>query len=55
MTNEEIERKMYFAQTIIGVINHVERPMLLYDEEKAVVKEALYKYIRELEDEMRGK
>jgi len=34
MTKEEIEKRIYFAEMLIGVINHVERPMLMYDEEK---------------------
>ena len=55
MTREEIEKKVYFAQTVIGVIKNVKNPMLIYDEEKEVVREALSKYIRELEDELRGK
>ena len=55
MTREEIEKKVYFAQTVIGAIKNVKHPMLIYDEEKEVVREALSKYIRELEDELRGK
>ena len=55
MTNEEIEKEIYFAKVIIGVIHHVETPMLMYQEEKEVVRKALSKYIDELEDKLRGR
>ena len=55
MTKEEIEKKIYFAEMIIGVINHVERPILMYEEEKQVVKEALSEYKYKLESELRGR
>jgi len=55
MTKEEIEKKIYFAEMLIGVINHVERPMLMYEEEKQVVKEALSEYKYKLESELRGR
>ncbi len=55
MTREEIEKKIYFAEMIIGAINHIERPILMYEEEKKVVKEALSDYKYKLESELRGK
>lgn len=55
MTNEQIKRDICFAQMVIGAIDNVERPMLVYDEEKEVVKKALHKYLYELESELRGR
>ena len=55
MTNEEIKQEIYFAEMVIGAINHVKVPMLIYDEEKVVVQKALYKYKQELENELRGR
>ena len=55
MDNKEIEKEIYFAETVIGAIDHVERPMLIYDEEKKVVKKALQEYIYDLESKQRGR
>ena len=55
MSIEEIKKDMCFAQMVIGAIDNVKRPMLFYDEEKAVTKKALHKYIDELENELRGR
>ena len=55
MTIDEINKEICFAEMVIGAINNVEVPMLMYDEEKAVIKKALLKYIDELESELRGK
>ena len=55
MTKEEIEKKIYFAETVLGAIKHIERPMLVYEEEKQVVKEALSEYKYKLESELRGR
>ena len=55
MTIDEIKKEICFAEMVIGVINNVEVPMLMYDEEKAVTKKALHKYINELESELRGR
>ena len=55
MDNDEIKKKIYFAETVIGAINYVKRPMLMYEEEKNVVKEALGDYISKLETEFRGR
>ena len=54
MTIEQIKKDMCITQMVIGAIDHVKRPMLLYDEEKEVVKKALQKYLDELESELRG-
>jgi hypothetical protein len=55
MTIEEIKKEICFAEMVIGVINNVKRPMLMYEEEKAVTKKALQKYRNELESELRGR
>lgn len=55
MTIDEINKEICFAEMVIGAINNVEVPMLMYDEEKAVIKKALLKYIDELESELRGR
>lgn len=55
MTIEEIKKDKCFAQMVIGAIDNVKRPMLIYDEEKEVVKKALQKYLDELESELRGR
>ncbi len=55
MTIEEINKEMCFAKMVIGVIDNVKVPMLMYDEEKAVTKKALQKYVDELESELRGR
>jgi hypothetical protein len=51
-TNED-EKELYFANAVIGAINNVKVPMLMYEEEKQVVKKALRKYIDELETKAR--
>ena len=55
MTIEEINKEICFAEMVIGAINNVKRPMLMYEEEKAVTKKALRKYVDELESELRGR
>ena len=55
MTIEEINKEICFAEMVIGAINNVKVPMLMYEEEKAVTKKALRKYINELENELRGR
>ena len=49
MTKEEIEKRIYFAEMFI------KRPILVYDEEKRVIKEALSEYKYKLESELRGR
>lgn len=51
---KEQEKELYFANAIINVINNVKVPMLVYEEEKEVVKKALRKYIDQIESEARG-
>ena len=55
MTIEEINKEICFANMVIGVINNVKTPMLMYEEEKKVTKKALQNYIDELESELRGR
>lgn len=50
---KEDEKELYFANAVIGAINNVKVPMLMYEEEKQVVKKALHKYINELEAKAR--
>lgn len=50
---KEQEKELYFAKTVIGAIDNVEVPMLMYEGEKTVVKKALHKYIDELEAKAR--
>lgn len=50
-----IEKDILFSKMVIGAIEHVKMPMLMYDEEKEVVKKALTKYIDELESKLRGR
>ena len=49
MTNEEIERHLFFAKHLINIVDNVKVPMLMYDEEKEVTKEALRLYADDLE------
>ena len=55
MTIDEINKEICFAKMVIEAINNVKVPMLVYEEEKAVTKKALQKYIYELESELRGR
>jgi len=55
MTIDEINKEICFAEMVIGAINNVKVPMLMYEEEKEVTKKALRKYIDELESELRGR
>ena len=55
MTIDEINKEITFAKMVIGAIDNVKTPMLVYDEEKIVTKKALYRYIGELESELRGR
>lgn len=55
MTIEEINKEICFAEMVIGAINNVKVPMLMYEEEKAVTKKALQEYICKLESELRGR
>jgi hypothetical protein len=55
MTNEEIERHLFFAKHLINIIDNVEVPMLMYEEEKKVTKEALRLYADDLERMQKGR
>lgn len=55
MTNEEIKKKIAIAEMVLGAIKNVKMPMLVYEEEKEVVREALWRYMSDLEDESRGR
>lgn len=50
--SQEQEKELYFARSVIGAINRVEFPMLIYEGEKEVVKKALNKYIDEIEEKV---
>ena len=50
-----MNKEIAFAEMVIGAINNVKMPMLVYDEEKSVVKKALSEYISRLEKELRGR
>ena len=54
MTREQIDKEMTFAKMVLQAIANVKMPMLVYDEEKEVVKKALSRYVYELERELRG-
>ena len=48
-------KELYFAKTGIGAIENVKVPMLMYEEEKEVVKKALQMYINKIEMDARCK
>lgn len=52
---EKMEKELMFADMVLGAIKNVKTPMLMYDEEKNVVKKALTEYKYKLESEVRGK
>jgi hypothetical protein len=52
---DEIKKEKFFAEMVIGAIDNVKVPMLMYEEEKEVTKKALQKYIDELDNELWGK
>ena len=55
MTYEDQKKELYFANAVIGVIDNVKTPMLMYQEEKDVVRKALRMYIDRIESDMRGR
>ena len=55
MTYEDQKKELYFANTVIGAIDNVKTPMLMYQEEKDVVRKALRMYIDRIENDMRGR
>lgn len=54
MTIEQIDKERTFARMVLEAIENVKMPILVYDEEKEVVKKALSRYVYELESELRG-
>lgn len=54
MTFEEIKKEIIFADMVLGAIKNVKVPMLMYDEEKDVVRKALTDYKYHLEDKLRN-
>lgn len=55
MTYEDQKKELYFANAVIGAIDNVKTPMLMYEEEKRVVRKALCMYIDKVESNMRGR
>ena len=53
--DREFKKELYFANAVIGAIENVKTPMLMYQEEKDVVRKALRMYIDRIEDDMRGR
>lgn len=51
MTNEEREKHIRIANMLIGAINDLIRPILMYQVEKDVTREALENYIKMLEQQ----
>ena len=49
------DKERYFAEAVVGAIDHVEHPMLVYEEEKAVVKKALLQLLQNDDSEKRGR
>ena len=49
------DKERYFANALIGVIDNVDCPKLVYQEEKDVVKKALELLLYKDESERRGK
>ena len=52
---DEQKKELYFANTVIGAIDNIETPMLMYEGEKNVVKKALQMYIDRIESDIRGR
>ena len=52
MTVAEIDKQLVFIDMVLGAIQNVEVPMLMYEGEKEVVKQALTNYRFKLEDKL---
>lgn len=50
---ENEKKELYFAKAVIGAIENVKIPMLMYEEGKDVVKKALRMYIDKMEMDVR--
>lgn len=48
---DEQKKELYFANAVIGAIDNIETPMLMYEGEKNVVKKALRMYIDKIEED----
>lgn len=55
MTYEDQKKELYFANVVIGAIDNIKTPMLMYEEEKNVVRKALRMYIDKIESDIRGR
>ena len=55
MTYEDQKKELYFANAVIGAIDNVKTPMLMYQEEKDVVIKALRIYIDRIKIGMCGR
>ena len=49
--SEKIDKELYFINSVLGAINNVDIPLLIYEGEKEVVKKALIDYKHKIEDE----
>lgn len=54
MSREEINKEIIFADMVLDAIKNVKVPMLMYDEEKDVVRKALNEYKYTLENKLRS-
>lgn len=52
MTRTEIDKQIVFIDMVLGAIQNVEVPMLMYKGEKEVVKQALTEYRFKLQDRL---
>jgi len=48
---EEQKKELYFAHVVIGAINNIKTPMLMFEGEKNVVEKALRMYIDKIESD----
>lgn len=55
MDTDTINREIYFCEKILGEIQHIDKPILCYEEEKGVVRKALSEYKSSLESKLRGR
>lgn len=55
MTREEMKKEIIFADMVLCAIKNVKTPMLMYEEEKEVVRKALNEYKCNIESELMGR
>ena len=48
---EEQKKELYFANVVIGAINNIKTPILMFKGEKEVVEKALQMYIDKIESD----